>query len=362
VEHAEKKLVSDHMNIDLTETEVGRQMLDFLRSADKQVSIVMKGEMRKEWINYCADHSKVLAGFYGDHIPDRTYHLYKFSKGYIGAASAGEISTESWDLLERCASVFSLGYTRFSDLQLAEAQAREARIEAALERVRGRAMAMQNSDELKALIGSVFTELTSLDLVLTRCLIMIFEPETLGVRWWMVNSEVPSEPMSFFLQYHEHPPHLAYLKAWQQRAIKWQYELAGEVKNNWDDFIFTETELRGLPDFVIAGMKAPDRVLLSASFNNFGCLNTASLEPLSEEHFDILLRFAKVFDLTYTRFNDLKQAEFQAQEARVEATLERVRARAMAMHDSNDLSETASMAFTELRKLGITPIRFGVGF
>ena len=45
-------------------------------------------------------------------------------------------------------SVFEQTYTRFLDLQKAEAQAREAQIEAALERVRSRTMAMQQSDEL----------------------------------------------------------------------------------------------------------------------------------------------------------------------------------------------------------------------
>jgi signal transduction histidine kinase len=42
--------------------------------------------------------------------------LYKFSNGAIGAASAGDISTESWELLSRTASVFSLAYSRFKDL------------------------------------------------------------------------------------------------------------------------------------------------------------------------------------------------------------------------------------------------------
>jgi hypothetical protein len=36
-------------------------------------------------------------------------------------------------------------------------------------------------------------------------------------------------------------------------------------------------------------------------------------------------------------------------------------AKAMAMHNSNDLSATASVVFTELRKLGINPITCGVG-
>src|SRR5690606_3666345 len=54
--------------------------------------------------------------FYGEHIPDRVYHLYKFSNGAIGAAAPDAISAESWDLLQRTASVFSLAYARFRDL------------------------------------------------------------------------------------------------------------------------------------------------------------------------------------------------------------------------------------------------------
>ncbi len=72
------------------------------------------------------EKSNVLQGYYGDEIPERTYHLVKFNGGYMGAASPGDISTESWDLLRRAASVFSLAYTRFNDLQIAEAHAMQA--------------------------------------------------------------------------------------------------------------------------------------------------------------------------------------------------------------------------------------------
>jgi signal transduction histidine kinase len=114
--HPEKKLVADQITIDLQKTWVGRQMFDFYQSDKNQISILMQGDNRIEWINYCASVSTVLGDFYGDVIPDRTYHLYKFSNGAIGAASAGDISTESWELLSRTASVFSLAYSRFKDL------------------------------------------------------------------------------------------------------------------------------------------------------------------------------------------------------------------------------------------------------
>jgi signal transduction histidine kinase len=112
----EKKLVSDHFKLQLNDTWVGQQMHAFYQSNKKQISIPMQGANRKEWIDYCSRQSKLLDGFYGDVIPNRTYHLYKFSNGTIGAATPGNISAESWDLLQRAASVFSLAYSRFKDL------------------------------------------------------------------------------------------------------------------------------------------------------------------------------------------------------------------------------------------------------
>jgi signal transduction histidine kinase len=112
----EKKLVNDHFALNLNDTWVGREMLQFYNDNAKQVSIVMSGNNRKEWIRYCEAHSVPLSGYYGDVIPDRTYHLYKFSHGAIGAAAAGDISEESWRMLNRAASVFSLAYSRFKDL------------------------------------------------------------------------------------------------------------------------------------------------------------------------------------------------------------------------------------------------------
>lgn len=109
-------LVSDYFELDFDDTWVGREMLKLHRGKENQISILMSGENRLEWIRYCEKYSPVIQGYYGEVIPDRTYHLYKFSHGAIGAAAAGEISEESWDLLHRTASVFSLAYSRFKDL------------------------------------------------------------------------------------------------------------------------------------------------------------------------------------------------------------------------------------------------------
>jgi len=116
VQEEENKIVTDHFTLNLNDTWVGRKMLSFYNSEAKQISIVMAGANRVEWVRYCEANSAPFRGYYGEKIPDRTYHLYKFSHGAIGAAAVANISEESWGLLKRAALVFSLAYSRFKDL------------------------------------------------------------------------------------------------------------------------------------------------------------------------------------------------------------------------------------------------------
>ena len=335
----EAEQTAEFFQASLSEPHVLSKGYQAWKQQSKSFVVELSGEALKEYIEYWKE---IGLANYSDAIKDRIIiNTAFFSKGYIGFISLERLPQQTIELLERFAGVFDQTYTRFLDLKKAEEQAKEAKIESSLERVRSRAMAMQSSEELNALIGTVFTELTKLDLVLTRSVILIFDPVTKGARWWMANSEAPSTPMNFFVKHHDLPFFNSYLKGWKERTIQWQYILEGNDKIVTDDVLFNKTGLSELPDYVIVGMKANDRVFLSASFNNFGCLNLASLEPLSDEHFNILLRFAKVFDLTYTRFNDLKQAEAQAKEAKIEAALERVRSRSMAMHSPEELKDVA---------------------
>ena len=281
------------------------------------------------------------------------YYTSTFKAGNLYAFKEGAFPENAKAIIKRFVSVLNLTFSRFLDLKQAEEQGRESQIQLGLERVRAKAMSMQTSEELNELIGTIFGELTKLDFVLTRCLIMTFDQETKASRWWMANSEAPAQPMNYLVQNHKNPAYDSYLKAWKERDLKWNYTLKGKVKRDWDDFLFVDTELAQLPKPVIEGMKAPEQVLLSASFNNFGCLTLASLEPLSDEHSDIMLRFAKVFDMCYTRFNDLKQAEAQAREAQIEAALERVRSRSMGMQKSDELKEVIQVVFDQFIHLNI---------
>src|SRR5204863_1098125 len=76
------------------------------------------------------------------------YFLSTFQAGGLFAFRQTPFPDEAKKVINRFAGVFNLTYKRFIDLQKAEAQAREAKIEAALERVRASTMAMQKSEDL----------------------------------------------------------------------------------------------------------------------------------------------------------------------------------------------------------------------
>ena len=114
--NGENKAAGDEFELDLQDTWVGREMLQFMSSKAKETSIAMTNNHHKEWIRYCETKCVSYHNYYGDETPEISYHLYKFSNGAIGQSDASVISQESWDLLKRVASVFSLAYSRFKDL------------------------------------------------------------------------------------------------------------------------------------------------------------------------------------------------------------------------------------------------------
>ncbi len=289
------------------------------------------------------------------------YYVEAFMKyGCFGVMVETDLTEAEKKLLSRFAIEFERTYTRFLDLQKAEAQAREAQIEAALERVRVASMAMRDSSALSGIIDKVYVELTKLDTKLDRCFIMVVNPENKGITWWMAGQEGLLAENGFFVQMNQHPSHLMYLDNCKKRKKKWTYLFEGKEKRDWDRFGFSKTELARLPEPVKKFMAAAEKVYLSGSSDQFGSLVTGSFEPLPEEQQEIISRFTIAFNQAYIRFLDLQKAEAQAREAQIEAALERVRTRTMAMQHSKELSETVTVMFAQFKELGEEPERMAI--
>ncbi len=243
------------------------------------------------------------------------YYFLSIGQGGLGLTTYKPLPEEGLGIFKRFHNVFTLAYRRFTDIELAIEQAKEAQIEASLERIRAAAMAMRDTAELGGIIYKLYGELTKLDARLDRCFIMIVNPKNTGITWWLAGKEGLLAENGFFVPMNQHPTHLMYLDSWMKRKKKWQYLFEGKEKKDWDRFGFSKTELARLPEFIKKDMAGVRKINLSGSSDQFGSLVTGSLEPLPEEQQDIISRFTIAFNQAYIRFLDLQKAEAQARQA-----------------------------------------------
>ncbi|EOZ96610.1 response regulator receiver domain protein (CheY-like) [Indibacter alkaliphilus LW1] len=274
-----------------------------------------------------------------------------FSKGYLLI-----ITLEPYpepEIFKRFAKVFEQTYTRFLDLQRAEAQAKEAQIEAALERVRSRSLAMHHSTELSAVVDTLLREFTSLEFTLTFCIINLIDEQDMSNTVWAANPETGKDPESYYMKFEDYPFHHAMWDAWKAQKKRFVYTIAGEEKKTYDEYLYNDTEFRRFPKNVQKANKSLERYVAGFTFFKYSGLQTVSVNPISEDELEILERFGRVFEQAYTRFLDLQKAEAQAREAEIQLALERVRAKTMAMKTQSDLLGIIELFGEQLNAVGI---------
>jgi len=349
----------------IDEPHVTNKIYQAWKKGGKSLVIDLRGKELLEFMTYRAGKGGAAVNF---NEKRRIINVAFFSKGLLNVQSKEERSGESIKLLERFASVFEQTYTRFLDLQKAEAQAREARIEVALERVRARAMAMHVSQELKEIALELRKQMGLLgQKELETCAIHLYDESPDYFQSWAA-LRPPNSEGDIIQRESRFPKH----------GVKIIEEMMECYKSNKQDYVLINDGAKAQEFFKMVKQHSAEVFeVLSESFKGLaqedikaywsvadfkgGSLVLTTVVQPDETTRVLLRRFANVFGLAYRRFVDLKHAEAQAREATIEAALEKVRGKAMAMHNSNDVAVTASMVFTELRKLDIRPIRSGVG-
>jgi len=279
--------------------------------------------------------------------------------GYLGFAHNREPTEEEKDIVRRMASEFGTLYQRFLDLQKAEAQAREAQIEAALEKVRTRTMAMQKGEELKEVAVLLYKELIALGVTNFVTCGYVEVNEEIKRQFTWVTSPGGDTMGLFYLPLNGDATFDDRYAAWKRQQTIFHQTVAGEVRNNHLEYAITTFNSKEAEEMVRS--QFPDPTVFYCFNFSHGYLHLVCPTVLKEEEEVLLARFTRVFEQTYARFLDLKKAEAQAREAQIEASLERVRSQTMAMHRSSDLEKSAEIVFEELERLNLSIERSGIG-
>src|SRR6056297_653345 len=282
-------------------------------------------------------------------------HVAFFKYGYIIFITFEPVP-EAHDIFKRFAKVFQQTYTRFLDLQKSEDQAREAKIEAALERVRARSMGMHKSDDLIDVVREIGKGIHELGIQLHYSQIYTdytYDPKT-DLNIW-VDVEGQDYLEKFHLPYIDYSITLNYYNALNAGLDYFSDRFSKAGKDSYFKLLFKYSDLKRIPKkrkelILNASGWTRFTVILNEAALNFGRYN---LDEFTDEEHEIFLRFAKVFGQAYTRFLDLKKAEAQAREAEIEAALERVRSRSLAMHKPDELQDVVRVVAEELKNTGV---------
>jgi signal transduction histidine kinase len=289
-------------------------------------------------------------------FPDVHFHVYYFGEGSVWAMTLQHPHSEDEkQIMKRFASVFSLTFRRYQDLLRAEVQARESRIEAALEKVRGKAMAMHNSNDLSASASMVFTELRKLGINPIRCGVGLLNKESRKAQLYSAAPSENGDSLSLvgWVQLEKHPVLEKIYDSWLD-----QYDYFPELQGE---------ELKSYYELLLAGLsvRIPDTSDNQKQFGHFfpfsvGCLYAWSDIRYNEAETKILKRFAAIIDLTFRRYLELQKSEANAREAVKQAALDRVRADIASMRTVADLDRITPLIWNELTILGIPFTRCGV--
>lgn len=337
----------------------GDATFDERYAAWKQQQIIfhqkVAGKVRSKHLAYAITtfNSKEAEEMVLSQFPDPTvFYCFNFSHGYLHLVTGSELKNEEEILLARFTRVFEQTYARFLDLQKAEVQAREAQIEAALEKVRSRSIGMQKSDELREVIQVIHDQLILLNFQIDAAGFTMDYFQNNDWNIWIANKN-QSLPSQIYVPFIDHPQFNYYKSAKEKGLDFFSNTLSFEDKNSIFCYMFKF--MGDYPQAEKDELLSKPGLAISQAFLKNITLWIYNLDgiPYSKEDNNTLMRFARVFEQTYVRFNDLKQAEAQAREAQIEAALERTRTQSMLMQHSNELKNISNIFHEQLLLLGI---------
>lgn len=322
------------------------------KSGDAFAEVVIDGSQLNNWKEFRRKNGQPEDERL-ENIPALYYYFYSIGSGAVGISNFSPVTEDFLGILKRFRNVFDLAYRRYEDISLAEAQAKEAQIEASLERVRAKAMSMHGSDDLSATVNVFLRELKSLGVTPMRCGVGEMHGTT---RTWtaaITNATQQGDSCEILAELTQlnHPVLENIYRHWENQEEYFPALQGAEIKEYYET-LKQQVEVTDFPeDAVHYG---------NYFFFREGFVFAWTRHKLSDEEMNIFRRFRSALSLTYRRYMELKEAEKRAFEAVKQASLNSIRADIASMRTVEDLLWITPLIWQELKNLGVPFIRCGV--
>ena len=232
---------------------------------------------------------------------------------------------------------------------------RSLEIEAALEKVRVRATDMRVSSELAETSAVLFHQLGELNIKAIRTGVGIFDDANDAMELWLTTISLNQEVIRIldYVNLHVHPVFENIIPA---RKLQKPYAISILEGDEVRKYYHTMSTYISVPKQKEYNQKE----FFYSFFFSEGTINVISEQPLADEECNIMIRFAQVFGLIYTRFLDLQKAEERAKDLAKQGSLDRVRGQIASMRSTADLQRITPLIWNELNTLGVLFIRCGI--
>ncbi len=249
-------------------------------------------------------------------------------------------------------------------IEAVEDQNRELRLEAALERVGGRAMAMRYTTELQEVVNLVAQQLYRMEMDITGVFIAINEQDVdKEFTFWGSSGVAENYVKKAAIPFLNRPMYTVLTSAVQKRDVFITEEYSREEKIEFFEHLFKYPPYNtSTPEWkkqVLSRKGGYTRAAAVSYYTTIFVVNHHG-SKFSEKDNEILKRFARVFERSYIRFLDIKKAEEHANEALKQASLDRIRGEIASMRTKEDLNRITPIIWRELISLEVPFTRCGV--
>ena len=235
---------------------------------------------------------------------------------YIENFSGTPYTNDENDILMRFGKVFQQTYTRFLDLQKAEALARETVQRASVDRIRADIASMRTTSDLERITPLIWNELTTIGVPFIRCGVFIMDEEQQQVNTFLSTPEGKGVAASFHLPYNANPETTRIVAHWNRKEI---------YRPHWDEAAFIDftkvlAERGGITmgEKFLVESRPTDLYLHFIPFIQ-GMLYVGDTAPLSDEHLQLVQALSEAFSTAYARYEDFNKLE--SAKAQIEKTL-----------------------------------------
>ena len=242
-----------------------------------------------------------------DSLPNQVFHnSFVFGEGVLFAFTHQSLTEEAVNILRRFTSVFEHTYTRYLDLQKAEAQVKETIKQASLDRVRGEIASMRSAQDLERITPIIWNELIALSVPFIRCGVFIIQEEEENVQVYLSSPNGQSlGVLSLEMGSSELTDQT--VENWRKGQI-YKHHWNREEFIAWTQSLVEQGKVQNFKTY--QGSESPPKTL-DLNFVPFkqGMLYVGNVKPLTEEEINLVSALANTFSIAYARYEDFSRLE-----------------------------------------------------